>query len=77
MSGESRPQVYREVEIPEEWSEWPEAARVNYLCSVMDRKQLLKHVAEAGNVPAEEVGEQSIHKAGLAQLIVTLTSDQP
>jgi hypothetical protein len=71
----SRPQVYREVDLPDKWDEWPESAKVNYLSSAMDRDNLLRLVGEAGNVPEDEIGAQSIHKAGLAQLIVTLTGD--
>lgn len=69
----SRPQSYRDVVLPEEWGEWPEAAKINYLSSVMDRDNLLRLVGELGNVPDDEIGAQSIHKAGLAQLVVTLT----
>lgn len=71
----SRPQQYREVELPDEWVEWPEDARVNYLASAMDRDQLLDLVGEHAGIPDEEIGKQSIHKSGLAQLIVVLAGD--
>lgn len=67
-----RPQVYRDVDLPETWDEWPEDARVNYLCTVMDRSQLLRTVGELATIPDAEIGEQSIHKAGLAHLVVVL-----
>ena len=68
----NRPQVYREVGIPETWDEWPDDAKVNYPCTVMDRDQLLSLVGELGGVPEDEIGEQSFFKSGLAQLVVTL-----
>lgn len=68
----SRPQQYREVELPDEWTEWPEDAKVNYLASAMDRDQLLSLVGEHAGIPDSEIGAQSIHKSGLAQLIVVL-----
>lgn len=71
----SRPQRYRDVELPEEWDKFGEDAKVNYLSTVMDRDQLLEEVAAAGNIPDSEVGEQSMHKAGLAQLLVTLEDE--
>lgn len=71
----SRPQKYRDVDLPDEWPEWPEDAKVNYLASVMDRDQLLRLVGEYGGVPESEIGKQSIHKSGLAQLIVVLAGE--
>lgn len=68
----SRPQQYRDVPLPDEWDQWPPDAQVNYLCTAMDRDQLLSLVREEAGIPDDEVGEQSIHKAGLAQLVVTL-----
>ena len=50
----SRPQVYRDVDLPDKWAEWPESAKVNYLSSAMDRDNLLRLVGEAGNVPEDE-----------------------
>lgn len=67
-----RPQSYRDVDLPDTWDEWSTDAQVNYLCTVMDRDQLMKVIAEMANIPDDEVGEQSIHKAGLAQLVVVL-----
>jgi hypothetical protein len=71
----SRPQTYRDVEIPDTWNEWPRDAKVNYLCTVMDRDQLLRSISDVADIPGEEIGEQSIHKTGLAQLIVELQGD--
>jgi hypothetical protein len=68
----SRPQVYREVDLPDEWESYPTDAKVNYLATVMDRDNLLKLVGELADIPDDEVGAQSIHKSGLAQLIVRL-----
>lgn len=68
----SRPQTYRDVTLPDEWDKFGTDAKVNYLCNVVDRDQLLDLVGEAGNVPEDEIGEQSFYKAGLAQLLVTL-----
>lgn len=69
----SRPQTYRDVDLPARWDEWGDDAKVNYLCNVADRTQLLEMAAEAAEVPDDEVGEQSFLKAGLAQFVVTLT----
>ena len=71
----SRPHQYREVELPDEWTEWPDDAKVNYLASAMDRDQLLSLVGEYVGVPDSEIGKQSIHKSGLAQLIVVLEGE--
>lgn len=71
----SRPHQYREVELPDEWTEWPDDAKVNYLASAMDRDQLLSLVGEYAGVPDSEIGKQSIHKSGLAQLIVVLEGE--
>lgn len=68
----SKPQTYRDVDLPDEWNKFGDDAKVNYLCNVVDRDQLLELVGDAGNVPNHEIGEQSFHKAGLAQLLVTL-----
>lgn len=68
----SRPQEYRNIEIPETWDEWPENAKINYLCSAADRDRLLEFVGELADIPESEIGEQSIHKSGLAQLIIKL-----
>jgi hypothetical protein len=38
----------------------------------MDRDNLLKLVGELADIPDDEIGAQSIHKNGLAQLIVRL-----
>lgn len=68
----SRPQTYRRVDLPDEWADYPADAKVNYLATVMDRDQLLETVGALGDIPEDEIGAQSIHKSGLAQLIVTL-----
>lgn len=68
----SRPQTYREVGLPDEWEQWPDDAKVNYLASAMDRDQLLRRVSEVAGIPDGEIGKQSIHKSGLAQLITVL-----
>jgi hypothetical protein len=67
-----RAHTYRRVDLPEEWESFPADAKVNYLASTMDRDQLLATVGDLGDVPDSEIGAQSIHKSGLAQLIVTL-----
>jgi len=71
-----KPQTYREVDLPDQWDDYPADAKVNYLATVMDRDQLLETVGDLGDVPDEEIGAQSIHKSGLAQLIVTLETLQ-
>lgn len=71
----SRPQAYRDIELPDTWNEWPTDAKVNYLASAMDRKQLLETVGALAGLPDDEIGKQSIHKSGLAQLIVVLDGD--
>jgi len=68
----TRPQVYREVDLPEQWDDYPTDAKVNYLATVMDRDQLLATVGELAGIPDDEIGAQSIHKSGLAQLITEL-----
>ena len=68
----TRPHQYRDVDIPDTWIEWSDDAKVNYLASTMDRAQLLDLVGEAAGIPDNEIGEQSLHKNGLAQLIVAL-----
>lgn len=68
----SRPQTYRDVDLPENWDDFPVDAKVNYLATVMDRNQLLHTIAELGDIPSDEVGAQSFLKSGLAQLIVKL-----
>jgi hypothetical protein len=67
-----RPQTYRDVDLPDEWVDWPPDAQVNYLASVMDRDGLLERVGDLADIPDDEIGAQSIHKTGLAQLIVAL-----
>jgi hypothetical protein len=71
----SRPQQYRDVDLPDEWDSYPDDAKVNYLASVCDREQLLRRVGVAAGIPDDEIGSQSIHKSGLAQLLVTLEVD--
>lgn len=71
----SRPQTYRDVDLPTEWDSYPTDAKVNYLSTVMDRDQLLTLVGERAGIPDDEIGEQSIHKTGLAQLVVVLGGD--
>jgi len=68
----SRPQTYRDVDLPDEWGSFPTDAKVNYLATVMDRDQLLATVGELADIPDDEIGAQSIHKSGLAQLITEL-----
>lgn len=68
----SRPQTYRDVDLPDNWETFPDNAKVNYLSSVMDRNQILEVVADLAEIPDDEIGEQSIHKSGLAQLVVAL-----
>lgn len=58
------------VPLPEERDEWPEAARVNYLESTLDRGQLLALVGDLADIPEDEIGQQSLLKNGLAQFIV-------
>lgn len=70
-----RPHHYRDTEIPDEWDTYPDSAKVNYLSTVMDRDQLLATVGELADIPDDEIGAQSIHKAGLAQLITVLEGD--
>lgn len=71
----SRPHTYRDVEIPDEWAAWPDDAKVNYLATAMDRDALLATVGALAGIPDDEIGAQNIHKAGLAQLIVTLEDE--
>jgi len=68
----SSPHTYRDVDLPDEWAQWPTDAKVNYLANSMGRDQLLALVGERAGLPDEEIGAQSIHKNGLAQLIVRL-----
>lgn len=68
----TQPHKYRDVTLPDEWTSYPAAAKVNFLATVMDRDQLLEMVGDLADIPDEEIGAQSIHKNGLAQLIVTL-----
>ena len=68
----SRPHTYRDADVPDEWESFPADAKVNYLATVMDRDQLLDRVGDLAGIPDDEIGAQSIHKSGLAQLIVTL-----
>jgi len=68
----TRPQTYRDVDLPDEWDSFPTDAKVNYLATVMDRDQLLATVGELAEIPDDEIGAQSIHKNGLAQLITVL-----
>lgn len=71
----SRPQTYREVDLPDEWDKFGTDAKVNYLCTAMGRDQLLDVIGELADIPDDEIGEQSIHKSGLAQLVVALEGD--
>lgn len=68
-----RPQTYRDVDLPATWDEWDVNAKVNYLCTVTDRNSLMQMIGEKAGVPDDEIGPQSIHKAGLAQVLVALT----
>lgn len=61
-----------DVPLPDEWDEWPEEAKINYIASTMDREQMLSMAADLADIPDDQVGAQSFLKAGLAQLIVTL-----
>lgn len=72
----SRPQSYRDVNLPEEWDKFGVDAKVNYLSTVMDRDQLLDSVGELADIPDEEIGEQSLHKNALAQLVVVLENNE-
>jgi len=62
----------RDVPLPEEWDEWPDDAKINYLATTMDREQMLALAGDLADIPDEEIGAQSFLKSGLAQLIVTL-----
>ena len=42
----SRPQTYRDVDVPDNFSEWDTAAQINYLQTAMDREQLANFVRE-------------------------------
>jgi hypothetical protein len=63
------------VDLPEEWEAFSVDAKVNYLSTVMDRGELLRRVGKTAGIPEYEIGKQSIHKAGLAHLVVALTED--
>lgn len=71
----SRPYTYRDVVLPDEWDEWPDDAKVNYLTTAMDRDTLLETVGRAADIPDDEIGAQNIHKAGLAHLVVVLDAE--
>lgn len=64
--------VFNDPELAESVADWPTDAKVNYLASAMDRKQLLELVGELADLPDDEIGKQSIHKSGLVQLAVIL-----
>jgi hypothetical protein len=75
-STSTRPQSYRDVDIPDAWDDWPDDAKVNYLSTAMDRDQLLETVGELAGIPDGEIGEQSLWKSALAQLVVVLERDR-
>ena len=49
----SRPQTYRNVEIPDTFADWSIDARVNYLCNAMDREQIAATVREMHGLEPE------------------------
>lgn len=71
----SRPQTFREVDLPDEWETYSRDAKVNYLSNVMDRDQLLSEIADLADLADESVGEQSLKKSGLAELFISLQNN--
>jgi hypothetical protein len=71
----SCPYQYRKVAFPDERTKWPDDTKATPLVSAMDRDQLLSLVGEYAGVPDSEIGEQSIHKSSLAQLIVVFEGE--
>jgi len=67
-----RAHTLRDVPLPDTWDEWPTDAKVNYLADTMGRDQLLALVGDLAGLPDDEIGAQSIHKSGLAQLAIVL-----
>lgn len=68
----SRPQTFREVDLPDEWSAFGRDAKVNFLSNVMDRDQMMDEIADLADLSEDSVGEQSFRKSGLAELFIVL-----
>lgn len=65
----SRPQTYREVDVPDNFGEWDHAAQINYLQTAMDRDQLANYVREMHGLETRE--KPLFKKDELAEIAVT------
>lgn len=56
---------------PDRWEEWPQEAKIEFVSNVITREAVLELIGDLADMP-DEIGEQSIHKGGLAKLVVIL-----
>ena len=64
----TRPQQYRDVDVPEGFDEWPVNARVNFLCNALDAVQLADYLRERFGM--EPRGEPQFLKDELAEILI-------
>ena len=64
----SRPQTYRDVDVPDTFDKWDSDAQINYLCSCMDRAQIANYVREIHDLETRE--KPLFKKDELAQIAV-------
>lgn len=66
----SRPQQYRDVDVPDNFEEWSVDARVNYLANSMDRQQIANYVREVAGL--EERDQPTFLKDELVEMAIRL-----
>lgn len=62
-------QNYHEVDVPDGFAEWDDAARLNYLQSAMSRAQLANYVRELYGIESRD--KPLFRKDELAQIAVS------
>lgn len=70
----SRPQTYREVDVPDRFGEWDTAAQINYLQTAMDREQLANYVREVHGLDTRD--KPLFKKDELAEIAVQWVNEQ-
>jgi hypothetical protein len=70
---ESRPQTYRDVDVPDNFPEWDKPAQINYLQTAMDREQLANHVREVYGLETRD--KPLFKKDELAQIAVEVNHE--
>lgn len=65
-----KPQEYRDVDVPDNFTEWDVDARVNYLANAMDRTQIADYLRETAGIEARD--EPTFMKDELTEIIIRL-----